>query len=199
MHYSVDRLARRAIFRAWDHLDVQEIVQDILAGNTDRFREIVRAYGDQLLRVAYQFARNWDDAREWTQITLVKCYENLRQFDPNRPFEPWLYRIHVNVCKSRLRRQRRFLFLSDRETSDIPQAAQEAGVDESELILRQIARLPLKQRSAFILIEIEGMSSAEAAFAMNCKDSTARVHLARAKETLRKTLTEMGFGNEGQH
>ncbi|MCB9357837.1 MAG: RNA polymerase sigma factor [Calditrichaeota bacterium] len=175
---------------------MQEIIRDILAGNTNRFREIVSKYSDDLLRVAYHFARNWDDAREWTQITFVKCFENLRRYDPQRPFAPWLYRIHVNVCKSHARRAKRYESLTEGAINLHSAPHSETQVDESERIHAQIARLPLKQRTAFILIEIEGMSSAEAAFAMGCKDSTARVHLARAKDTLRKQLTDMGIGND---
>ena len=86
--------------------------------------------------------------------------------------------------------------MSDSDSTSVTPAAPETKVDESEVILRQIARLPVKQKTAFILIEIEGMSSTEAAFIMGCKDSTARVHLARAKDTLRQKLTEMGIGND---
>lgn len=175
---------------------MQEIIRDILTGNHDRFREIVSTYGDDLLRVAYYFARNWDDARDWTQITFIKCFEHLRDYDPQRPFAPWLYKIHINVCKSRLRSFRRFLSLSADDSSESATATPEPQLDESEIILKQIARLPLKQKTAFILIEIEGLSSAEAAFVMGCKDSTARVHLSRAKESLRNKLSEMGIGND---
>ncbi|MCB1060225.1 MAG: RNA polymerase sigma factor [Calditrichaeota bacterium] len=175
---------------------MQEVIRDILAGNKNRFREIVNTYGDNLLRVAYHFARNWDDARELTQITLVKCFENLRKYDQRRPFAPWLFKIHVNVCKSFVGKLRRSVSLSDSDSTSVTPAAPETKVDESEVILRQIARLPVKQKTAFILIEIEGMSSTEAAFIMGCKDSTARVHLARAKDTLRQKLTEMGIGND---
>lgn len=175
---------------------MQEIVRDILAGNNDRFREIVREYGDDLLRVAYHFARNWDDAREWTQITLIKCFENLHRYDQQRPFAPWLYRIHLNVCKSHARSLRRRLMLFGLFASEDTISVPEATVDESELILMQIARLPLKQQMAFILVEIKGLNSADAAYVMGCKDSTVRVHLARAKETLRRILTETGIGND---
>jgi RNA polymerase sigma-70 factor (ECF subfamily) len=175
---------------------VQEIIREILTGNQDRFREIVKTHGDDLLRVAYHFVRNWDDARELTQITFLRCFENLRRYDPQRPFAPWLYRIHVNVCKSHARRLRRHISLAEGAVALTTPSLAESGIDESEIILKQIALLPLKQKTAFILIEIEGQSSVEAAFIMGCKDSTARVHLARAKENLRQKLSQMGIGND---
>jgi RNA polymerase sigma factor (sigma-70 family) len=126
---------------------VQEIIREILTGNQDRFREIVKTHGDDLLRVAYHFVRNWDDARELTQITFLRCFENLRRYDPQRPFAPWLYRIHVNVCKSHARRLRRHISLAEGAVALTTPSLAESGIDESEIILKQIALLPLKQKN----------------------------------------------------
>ena len=70
----------------------------------------------------------------------------------------------------------------------------EVSVDETALILQQIAQLSAKQQAAFVLVEIEGMNSREAAYILKCADSTLRVHLARAKQALREKLTKLGIG-----
>ncbi|MBU0509463.1 RNA polymerase sigma factor, partial [bacterium] len=128
-----------------------------------------------------------------TQRTFIRCYLNLRRYDPRRPFRPWLYRIHLNGCKSaarnRGRRSERFVSV---DSAILPvDPVESTGVEE--IILRQIDRLPPRQKAAFILIEIENHTSPEAAEILGCSDSTVRVHLARAKETLRRRLTELGI------
>ena len=70
----------------------------------------------------------------------------------------------------------------------------EASADDTALILQQIERLSVRQKAAFILVEIEGLNSREAAYVLKCSDSTLRVHLARAKHTLRENLTRLGIG-----
>jgi RNA polymerase sigma factor (sigma-70 family) len=173
---------------------VEAVVRDILNGQRDRFREIVRVYSDELLRIAYHFVRDWDEAKDITQKTFIACYESLRRFDVNRPFRPWLLRIHVNQCRSASRRrQRRLLHFFELPE---PPAQEATEVGDEELIWRQIHRLSAKQRAAFILIEIEQFSTPEAAKLLNCAESTVRVHLARAKQNLREKLKPWGIGYE---
>jgi RNA polymerase sigma factor (sigma-70 family) len=174
---------------------VQDIIRDILSGNHERFREIVRRFSDDLLRIAYNFVHDWDEAEDLTQSTLIRCYQNLRRYDPERPFRPWLYRIHVNVCKAAAKRKQGRRLHEIPLTESTPEMSSEFGLDESAVILRQIEQLSVKQKAAFILIEMEGMNSKEAAYIMKCADSTLRVHLARAKQTLRANLTKLGIGS----
>lgn len=175
---------------------MDDVVRDILAGNKERFRVIVREYGEELLRVAFHFVRDWDEARDVTQQTFIRCYTNLRSYDPRRPFRPWLFRIHLNLCKSAARGLRRRLArFADVETIEEPSRAAETA-DDSDVILREIDALPPRQKAAFVLIEIENFSSPEAAHILGCSDSTVRVHLARAKHTLRERLKRLGISDE---
>ncbi len=173
---------------------MQDIVREILSGNQERFREIVRQYSADMLRIAYHFVHDWDEAQDLTQDSLIRCFQSLRRYDLQRPFRPWLYRIHLNVCRAAARRRQRRRsreIAFDESRHDLPT---EIRVDDSPLILQQIARLPMRQKAAFILIEIEGLNSSEAAYILGCADSTLRVHLARARLTLRENLTKLGIG-----
>jgi len=174
---------------------VQAVIADILSGKPEAFRVIIREYGDDLLRIAYHFVHDWDDAQDVVQTTLIACYRNLRRYDATRPFRPWLYRIHLNVCRSAARQRKRAAqHVPLSEAADRSQAEQPIG-DEA-LIWTQIERLSSKQKAAFIMIEIENWSSREAAEALGCAESTLRVHLARAKQNLRNYLSQYGFGDE---
>lgn len=173
---------------------MQDIIRDILNGNHASFRVIVQQFSGDLLRIAYHFVHDWDDAQDLTQNTWIRCFENLRRYDPQRPFRPWLYRIHLNVCKAAAKRKFGRHLREIRYAESAPVASAEIHIDESHLILQQIDRLSVKQKAAFVLVEMEGMNSAEAAYVLGCADSTLRVHLARAKQTLRENLTRLGIG-----
>jgi RNA polymerase sigma factor (sigma-70 family) len=173
---------------------VEAVVREILNGHRDRFQEVVRAYGDELLRIAFHFVRDWDEAQDVTQKTFIACYESLRRYDPARPFRPWLLRIHVNQCRSASRRRQRRL-LRFFELAEPPTQDPSVAGDE-DIIYRQIRGLAHRQRAAFILIEIEQLSTSEAAAVLQCAESTLRVHLARAKANLRQRLKPWGFGDE---
>jgi RNA polymerase sigma factor (sigma-70 family) len=173
---------------------VQDIIRDILNGNQERFREIVQQFSSDLLRIAYHFVHDWDEAQDLTQDSLIRCYRNLRRYDLQRPFRPWLYRIHMNVCKAAAKRKQGRRFREVRLSESASDTTIEISVDEIAVILQQIEKLSAKQKAAFILIEIEGMNTKDAAYVLGCADSTLRVHLARAKQSLRENLMKLGIG-----
>lgn len=173
---------------------MEAVIRDILNGHRDRFREIVREYGDDLLRVAYHFVHDWDEAKDVTQRTFIACYESLRRYDATRPFRPWLLQIHLNQCRSASRRRKRRLLRFFDLSEEPSRNARETG--DEDLIWRQIYSLSARQQAAFILIEVELVSTHDAALILKCAESTLRVHLARAKQNLREKLHRLGIGDD---
>jgi len=68
--------------------------------------------------------------------------------------------------------------------------------EATELIQKELQRLSWKQQSAFVLMAIQEKDSKEAGELMGCSPTTARVHLGRARENLKKALTRLGIDNE---
>ncbi|MBU0690794.1 RNA polymerase sigma factor [bacterium] len=176
---------------------MEKTVREILDGNKDRFREIVRRYSPEFLRIAYSFAGNWEDAKDITQTTFIRTYRFLYRFRQEQAFEPWIFRIHLNNCKSAAHRLK---LTRSRHVPLNPEnlvSGDAADTDPaSKFLLDQILHLSIKQKAAFMLVEIEGLPQKEAALRLGCRESTLRVHLARAKENLRKRLRAIGVKNE---
>lgn len=162
---------------------------EILAGDASQFRHIVDAYRQPLLRVAFRFTGNWQDAEELAQTTFIRVYRSLYQYKQALPFEPWLFRIHLNNCKS-FHRKRQWERLFRIPFGDVTATSASEVRDPTieQRIAEAVAMLPWRQKAAFSLIELEENSIAEAAQLMGCAEATVRVHLHRAKQTLRKQL-----------
>ena len=176
---------------------MDDVIRKILEGDKEKFRIILREYNEELLRIAYHFVQNWEDAKDITQNTFIKVYRSLRSYHPGRPFKPWIYRIHLNQCKSAYRKHKRRIASQvslDSSTDTAAQTREFTG--EEAIILNHVHSLSSKQRAAFVLVEIESYASKEAARMIGCADSTLRVHLARAKQNLRKKLKESGITYE---
>lgn len=167
---------------------MEPLIKHILDGNPEGFRQIIRQYEDQLLKTAFRFFHDWDDARDATQNTFIAVHKHLNRFDTTKPFAPWIHRIHLNQCRSLYRKKKVWNGLKEaiglRQTNE--PIHPETG--EYKFIQSCVAQLSWHQKTAFILMEIEGYSSAEAGERMGCADGTARVHLKRAKENLKKKL-----------
>ncbi|MBI3333072.1 MAG: sigma-70 family RNA polymerase sigma factor [Candidatus Omnitrophica bacterium] len=179
-----------------------EVIGAILGGDTHRYAELVGKYQSRAWKLAYGLVGNWEEAKDLSQNAFVKAYRNLARFRRSAQFSTWLYRIVVNECKdffrSKARRPSLVPLSPDPEAEDPIQfdLADPAGdpsdaAADQELAKRlgaAIGRLAMKQRTAFVLHHLNGMSLEEVSRAMGCRVGTVKAHLFRATEALRRSL-----------
>ncbi|MGZ3880895.1 MAG: RNA polymerase sigma factor [Flavisolibacter sp.] len=76
----------------------QELVKNVVAGDKQAFAELVNAYKDMAILLAYNIVLNQEDAEEIAQDAFVKAYSRLDSFRSDARFSTWLYRIVVNTA-----------------------------------------------------------------------------------------------------
>src|SRR5688572_32508442 len=81
-------------------------VRRCLQGSVDAFEPIVRRHSPRLIRLAYHFLGDWDEARDLTQEALARAYLCLHRYDDARPFAPWLCALTARMAVDLLRRRR---------------------------------------------------------------------------------------------
>ena len=143
------------------------------------------------MAVALEYAGSREDAEDIVQDTFRRAYQSLDRFDTRRAFEPWFFTILRNTARNAAKSRR----TRTHEELSYDHASAEPGPFESarRLELRQrigaaVSRLPAMQQTCFRLCLIEGLSSAEAANAMGLAESTVRVHVFKARQTLQGLL-----------
>jgi RNA polymerase sigma-70 factor (ECF subfamily) len=174
----------------------EEIVARVLAGETALFEVIMRRYNQRLYRAARAITRDDAGAEEILQSAYVRAYEHLRQYLGVGSFGGWLTRIAVNEALARVRNTRRFDD-SDREGEGMdrfsapgPNPEQAAAASEAgRLIESLVEALPDGIRTVFVLRDVEGMSTAETAEALNISEENVKVRLHRARALLREGLS----------
>src|SRR5215472_15361 len=67
-------------------------------GDMDAFEGLVRRYQRRVYALAYQYLHDPDEAQDLTQEVFIRLYRNLDRYDPTRPFQPWFWRLAVNVA-----------------------------------------------------------------------------------------------------
>jgi RNA polymerase sigma-70 factor (ECF subfamily) len=168
------------------------IIQKCLSGQTEEYRHLVEMHETMLLRTAYHYFGNWEDAKDAAQEAFIKAYHSLHRFQQNKRFGTWIYRILVNVCKDRLRSAQRRLNVTlnsnSNETNDENRLNRLA---EKELIQTALKQLPRKRRMALILVDIVGFSYKETSHILSCSESTIRVTLMKARQQLRNAYTSL--------
>jgi len=174
-----------------------------LAGDPNAFGEIVRRYQQFVFNAVYHYLGVRGEVEDLAQEVFVKLYRSLDRFDQTRPLQAWIYRITANQCldearKNRYRRLKNFSDLGEEEEDRIRRFFDEdrhASLTETEdhqslqLLQKMMDGLPEKDRMAFVLREIEGLSYAEVSQALNTSVTAARIRISRVKK---KLLAELG-------
>ena len=173
--------------------DEADLVVRAAAGNRSAFGVLVERYAGVARRVARAVLGNPEDADDAAQDAMLSALVKLDQYDPRRPFGPWLLRIVANAATDRRRRRtvRRVEPLDAALTAGGPRpdtTAERRALGER---LRQaLAELPERRRVAVVLFDVEGYSHAEIAAVLGIPEGTVRSEVFHARRRLRALLAD---------
>jgi RNA polymerase sigma-70 factor (ECF subfamily) len=202
--YPTDTLDRKRLMVSTrpEELGDDELVISAQQGEREAFEVLVERYTQKAYRIAFDFARNREEAKDLSQEAFLQAFSHLKGFDRRSSFYTWFYRILVNLCLDARRRKGRVAWESLDEKTEIgsglekianpgPSPDQEAMRGElSRRIGEALATLPPKQRTVFLLKNHQGLSINEIAAIMKTAEGTIKAHLHRAVMSLRERLTE---------
>ena len=175
----------------------REVVERVLAGDTESFELIMRRYNQRLFRLARSIVKDDMEAEDVVQETYVRAFAALSSFEGRSQLLTWLGRIAVNVGLGRIRRRdpNRDLGLDelvDGETMPIalsPSPEQQVSDEELRPVLEaSIDALPAPFRTVFMLRAVEQLSVQETAELLEILPETVKTRFFRARGLLRKDL-----------
>lgn len=177
-----------------DELEVKALIRKIKKGDQRAFADLVDRYRNQVAALAYKMVGDYDEAADITQNVFLKTSQNIWRYDESKRFYTWLYRITVNASIDYIRKHRRHRhepLENVRETIETSSDNPEGMYRTSQLrqhITAAAEKLNGKQRSAFILRDIEGCQIDDVANIMDMPEATVRWYLHRARQKIRKDL-----------
>jgi len=152
------------------------------------FERIMSQCERRVLRVALRLLNNPQDAQDAAQEVFLRLYKHLGSLDETRGYEPWLYRVTVNVCRDIARGRRWSAGLEEvpDPRAAPPDAYQDAELaQQREIVRRGLSRLGEKERAALVLRDVEGLSTREVAGILGSSENTVRSQISTARLKLR--------------
>lgn len=137
---------------------------------------------ERLGKALYLLTGSRHEAEDLAQEAMVRVFEHWDRVSATESPTGYLYRTALNLQRSRMRRLRVVLRHGPPQPSH-PDPLER--VDSRDEVVRLLQALPIGQRTAMVLVDWYGMSAGEAASAMAIEPSTVRVHLSRARASLR--------------
>lgn len=181
-------------------MDELLLIERIKAGDRQAFNVLIEMYQSKVIHFAYSMLSDYEDACDASQEAFIKIYKSLGAFRGDSKFSTWVYRITKNVCTDYLRKKKGKIVSIDEEKDDEPKLEIIDTSKNPENISIQnettkIVRDALKQldessRTIITMFDIEGASYDEISKIMDIPMGTVKSRLNRARDKLRKILSE---------
>lgn len=183
----------------------EALLKSICEGKSDAFRQFYELFKDRVYNTCLAHLQNASEAEEATQDVFLQVHNSACDFNATAAAATWVYRITVNKCIDRIRkdkRQKRSGIISSifsKESGELQQDPVEfnhPGIlsenrEKATALFSAIKSLTENQQTAFILKQIEGLSQKEIAKIMDMNEKAVESLLQRAKGNLRKALADI--------
>lgn len=175
----------------YDQMDDHELLRLHVAGNPDTFGFLVRRHRDRMWAVAIRTLGEPEEAADALQEAFISAFRRADSFRGDAKVTTWLHRIVVNACLDRIRRRQ--VRAADPLPEDEDRAAELAGPAEDDPaevrerrldVLNALKQINVDQRSALVLVDMEGYSIEEAAAILGCAPGTVKSRCARGRARL---------------
>ncbi|PID53772.1 MAG: RNA polymerase sigma factor SigM [Micrococcales bacterium] len=172
-----------------------------IAGDGTAFEHLLRRHQSRLWSVALRTARDEDLATEGMQQAIINAYRKAATFQGKSSVGTWLHRVTVNATLDVLRRQRPAEELSEDVLPPTTETTDPAfdQVDSRLVLVEALGRLPPAQRVALVLVDIEGLSMAEAAESLRVPVGTLKARCSRGRAALARILVTDQPGDATVH
>lgn len=180
-------------------MEDQIAISRLKQGDLNGLESLVNRYQAQAVKAAYLIVYDRALAEDIAQTAFLKLVEKIHQFDEQRAFMPWFFRIVVNDALKIAQKQKRNVSLDEfdepvarlAESLTNPALQPERLLEEKEIrenILRAIQSLPPEQRAVVVMRYFLGMSEAEMSLQLDQPLSTIKWWLRGARKSLRNLM-----------
>lgn len=175
----------------------QILINQILAGDTNAFTQLVNRYKDLVFTLALRMLKNREEAEEVSQDTFIKTYKSLDKFKGDSKFSTWIYKVAYNSCLDRIKKNKKYL--NDVEINEftehqvkIVDNAFDALVEEerNQLIQDCLHLLPSEDSFLLTLYYFEEQTLDEIANIVGLTANNVKVKIFRSRKKLASILKD---------
>jgi RNA polymerase sigma-70 factor, ECF subfamily len=191
----------------------EELIAEVLNGQTAEFTELAARYRDKVERICQRFFADREMVRELAQESFIRAFTGLSTYRAELPFIAWLRAIVTNVCYDELRRRQRrpedlvadfsapesawIELVNDASPEDLVDAAEQRQ-EAHDLAHRLLDALRPDDRMVMILKETEDLSVSEIAQTMGWSEAKVKIRAFRARQVMRKQAERILAGRRGR-
>jgi RNA polymerase sigma-70 factor (ECF subfamily) len=175
-------------------LHAAQLVRQATGGDLEAFEELVGRLQRRVYGFAYHHLRDLDEAHDLAQEIFVKLYRNLKRYDPDRPFDPWFWKLAANTS---INYRRKRVPLPAEQPADEAAGADTALPKHDPALLDALAQLDPSYRLPILLHYYADLSVEQVSQSLNLSIPAIKSRLHRARAQLRNSLAESEESSTG--
>jgi len=188
-------------------LDEDRLLEGLIRGDENSFRDLVHNYQDRVYNTCLHFLRDTGEAEDISQEVFIEIYRSVSKFRGDASLSTLIFKIATMKClehqRYKKRKRRKAYFQSLLGVAEAKEYLEHKSVEyrhpgiqleekeRSEYLFKAIDNLADAQKTAFTLHNIDGLSYKEIAVIMDKSISSVESLIFRAKQNLRSKLSNM--------
>lgn len=178
--------------------DEEKVITDILKGNLNTFRMVVRQYQNLVYSILNRMLTNDEDIEDIGQEVFIKVFENLKSFKKESKLSTWIAKITYNIAINYLKKEvkNKYDDLEDRIDFQFSSETPESkliGKEFDQYLNQLIRELPLQYRTVITLYHLDELTIQEIGKITKFPEGTIKVYLLRARKLLKEKLQKDGY------
>lgn len=176
----------------------ETLIKRIKEGDNTAFEELYNGYAGYGLRVAMAVTGSKTSAADAVQETFIRIYKNINNFDEEKPFKPWLYKILINECNRILSKNSKVVLIDDFTQGSLQGVMEDAyNFEEYENLYKAIEGLEDINRIPIVLKYLREFKEAEIADILGININTVKSRLYKGRQKLEKLIEKLEKGHKG--
>jgi RNA polymerase sigma-70 factor (ECF subfamily) len=181
--------------------ELLRLIKNAVEGDLSAFEAILKNHQYYAYTVAFRVLTNDDDAKDVVQESFVRIWKHLGSYNKKVKFTTWMYKIVINLCYDKLRARKmeneRRETIDDGFVSGLDSPEKQLTNKEQAEIIKHVSNgLPEKQRMAFVLRDLEELTTDEVSQIMDISAESVKTNLSIARKTIRTKLIKWRVTNE---
>ncbi len=161
-----------------------ELAKAVALGDPQAIASFVDRFYSPVFRFLWHACGSKEEAEDLASEAMLRARSDIHSFRSDGPLAAWIY----SVARRELLRHRRRQLLASLFIANQPPEAVAPHNEDYVVVQAALARLPVHQRTAFLLVEVEGLTTEEAAISLGVPSGTVKSRCFHAKRRLREIL-----------
>lgn len=177
-------------------MDRESLIRKCIGGEPASQKRLFDSLAPKMLSICIRYLGNKEEAEDVCQVSFIKLFHNLKDYNNEGSFDGWVRRIFVNTCLDQLRKNKKTKYDVSMDDVDYRIENNDYIMERMEAkdLMKIVERMPTGYRTVFNLFAVEGYSHREIAEKLEITENTSKSQFKRARTHLMNSLEKLQYG-----